>query len=449
MNPAFPQLTLSAFLYPAGQHVTARLRNASGLDSFAHYRQLAQVAERGLFDFLFLSDSAGVRPHDEEILGHDSKGFACQFEPFTLLGALAACTQHIGLIATASTSFNEPYHIARKISSLDHLSAGRAGWNVAIGQEGFEVDNFGQAWGMSRAARYTRASEFVDVVTGLWNGASPSLRRSEDLPALRSRSSRPPLPYAGPERRVALAHQGEHFSVRGPLNISRSPQARPVLAKSVRSGAAQAFALRVADIVFTSQSSLCEARDFYSCFKSQALAMGRDPAHIRILPDVFAVVGRTEAEARERFESLQPRIDSADSLVLLSYCLDANRRGYPLDGPLPPADDLADMPVGAQALVEQARSGQMTIRDTYLWIAGARGHWTLVGTPCAIADALEQWFRENAADGFNLIPPDLPDSLGDFVDLVVPELQRRGLFRKRYAGTTLRDHLGLPQLAAA
>ncbi|QEI04521.1 NtaA/DmoA family FMN-dependent monooxygenase [Pigmentiphaga aceris] len=436
MSTVHPQLTLSAFLYPVGQHITATQRDAGRSSDFEHYRQLAATAEKGLFDFLFLSDAHGVRPHDEEIFGHHSKGFATQFEPFTLLSALAACTERIGLVATASTSFNEPYHVARKVASLDHLSAGRAGWNVTVAQEAFEIDNFGDARGLTRAMRDARASEFVDVVTGLWNGASPLRHRGDGAPS---------LPYTGPERRAALDHRGTHFSVRGPLNISRPPQARPVLAKGVASGAAYALALRVADIVFTPQSVLSEARDFYTDFKDQARELGRDPGHIRILPDVFAVVGRTEAEARARFASLQPPVDSADSVSLLAYCLDANRRGYPLDGPLPPASDPDGLSSSAHALAEQARLDQMTIRETYLWIAGARGHWTLVGTPMAIADALEQWFRDKAADGFNLVPPDLPDSLGDFVELVVPELQRRGLFRTRYTGTTLRDHLGLPQ----
>jgi alkanesulfonate monooxygenase len=205
----------------------------------------------------------------------------------------------------------------------------------------------------------------------------------------------------------------------------------------------------MADVVFTPQSSLPEACDFYADFKSRARALGRDSRHIRILPDVFAVVGRSEAEARERFESLQPAIDPAASLALMSYCLDANRRGYPLDGPLPDHTDPEAAGYGTHALAEQARRGQMTIREMFLWLAGARGHWTLVGTPKSIADALEQWFREKAADGFNLVPPDLPDSLNDFVELVVPELQRRGLFRTRYTGSTLRDHLGLPERVGA
>lgn len=436
VSTVHPQLALSAFLYPAGQHITAPYRDTGRSSDFEHYRRLAAIAEKGLFDFLFMSDADGVRPHDEEILGHASKGFAAQFEPFTLLSALATCTERIGLVATASTSFNEPYHVARKLASLDHLSAGRAGWNVTVTQENFEIDNFGETHGLSRAVRYGRASEFVDVVTGLWNGASPPrLRGDGDLSQ----------PYAGPERRAALDHHGKHFSVRGPLNISRPPQARPVLAQGVASGAAYAMALRVADIVFTPQSVLSEARDFYADFKGQACALGRNPDHIRILPDVFAVVGRTESDARARFASLHAPIESADSVALLGYCLDANRRGYPLDGPLPPSSDPHGPRCGAHALADQARDRQMTIRETYLWIAGTRGHWTLVGTPTSIADALEHWFRDKAADGFNLVPPDLPDSLGDFVDLVVPELQRRGVFRTRYTGTTLRDHLGLPR----
>lgn len=434
MSPVPAQLTLSAFLYPAGHHLTARRQGARRTGSFDHYRKLATIAEKGLFDFLFLSDADGVRPHDEEVLGHASKGFVDQFEPFTLLSALAACTERIGLVATASTSFNEPYRIARKLASLDHLSGGRAGWHVTVAQESFEIENFGQAWAMSRSARFTRAAEFVDVVTGLWGGAPPPLKQN-DLFAV----------SAHEPGRVALHHHGQHFSVRGPLNISRTPQVRPVLATAVSSGAAQALALRIADIVFTQQSSLSEACDFYADFKTRARAVGRDPAHVRILPDVFAVVGRSEAEARERYESLQPGLDNTDTLALLSRCLDANRRGYPLDGPLPPLADVDAAAGDVQAMVEQDPYARMTIRDIYLRIAGTRGHWTLVGTPRVIADALEQWFHEKAADGFNLVPPDLTDSLGDFVDLVVPELQRRGLFRTRYTGATLRDHLGLPQ----
>ena len=434
MSPVPAQLTLSAFLHPAGQPLAARGPDAHRAGSFDHYRKLAAVAERGLFDFLFLPDAEGVRPHDDAVISHASKGFADQFEPFTLLSALSTCTEHIGLVATASTSFNEPYHVARKLASLDRLSAGRAGWHVTVAQENFELENFGPAWTFSRSTRFARAAEFIDVVTGLWRGTQR--RRQADEAAL--------VPIdAEPARAVALHHRGQHFSVRGPLNISRTPQARPVVATAVSSGATQALALRSADIVFTPQSSLLEACDFYADFKARVQALGRDPAHVRILPDVFAVVGRSEAEARERFEQLQPSLDGADGLALLARCLDANRRGYPLDGPLPPVQD-AD-PGGRLALVAPATYAQMTIREIYLRIAGSRGHWTLVGTPASIADELELWFRERGADGFNLVPPNLPDGLNDFVDLVVPELQRRGLFRTHYTGATLRDHLGLPK----
>jgi FMN-dependent oxidoreductase (nitrilotriacetate monooxygenase family) len=433
VSPVRAQLTLSAFLHPAGQPAAAWHPDAHRSGGFDHYRKLATIAEKGLFDFLFLSDAEGVRPHDEEVISHASKGFADQFEPFTLLSALSTCTERIGLVATASTSFHEPYHVARKLASLDRLSAGRAGWHVTVAQETFEIENFGPGSILSRSARFARAAEFIDVVTGLWRGEPP--------PPYPDEAAIIP-PGAGPSQRVALHHQGPHFSVRGPLNISRTPQARPVVATAVSSGATQALALRSADIVFTPQSSLLEARDFYADFKARAQALGRDPAHVRILPDVFAVVGGSESEARERYEQLQPAFEGGDSLALLSRCLDANRRGFALDGPLPPLADVdgGDMPT----LVEQASYAHMTIREIYLRIAGARGHWTLVGTPRSIADELESWFREGAADGFNLVPPALPDSLGDFVELVVPELQRRGLFRTQYTGATLRDHLGLP-----
>ncbi|MGO4328577.1 LLM class flavin-dependent oxidoreductase [Cupriavidus sp. 2TAF22] len=430
------QLSLGAFLQATGHHVAGWRHPGAEPDagqSLAHYVRLAQRAEAAAFDTIFLADGVAIRTLDDTTLPRSAR--AATFEPLTLLSALAAVTQRIGLVATVSTTYNEPFHVARKFASLDHLSGGRAGWNVVTSWSDAEARNFSLDKHPEHADRYARAEEFVDVVTGLWD-------TWEDDAFLYDKDSG--LHFDADKLR-ALDHHGRHFQVRGPLNVSRPPQGHPVIVQAGSSEAGQELAARTAEVIFTAQQSLQDARAFYQGLKGRMARYGRSPDQLRIMPGVFPVIGRSEAEAKEKFEELQSLIHPAVGLALLSQNLGGvDLSGYPLDGPLP--DDLPE-PNGAksrfQLVTGLARKEGLTIRQLYLRVATARGHWSIHGTPQSIADQLQAWFEGGAADGFNIMPPWLPGGLDDFIELVLPELRRRGLFRERYEGTTLREHLGL------
>jgi FMN-dependent oxidoreductase (nitrilotriacetate monooxygenase family) len=356
------------------------------------------------------------------------------FEPVTLLSALSTVTERIGLVATASTTFHEPYNIARFFGSLDQLSSGRAGWNLVTSSNELEARNFSGVPHLRHADRYDRANEFIDVVLGLWNSW-------EDEAFLRDKESGL---FFDPDKLHVLDHKGRHFEVRGPLNVSRSPQGHPVVIQAGSSEVGQELAARTAEVVFTAQRTLQEAQKFYSELKGRLAKYGRAPDDLKIMPGVFPVVGRTEAEAREKFEELQNLIHPELGLALLSSHIGKlDLSSYPLDGPLP------DLPVTnasqsrQQLLVDLARRENLSIRQLYLRVAGARGHWQLIGTAEQIADELEERFLKFGADGFNVMPPTVPGGLDDFIELVIPELRRRGLFRSEYEGPTLRENLGL------
>lgn len=430
------QMKLGAFLMTDGHHVAAwrhpKVKPDSAV-SIDHFVGLAKLAERAKFDAIFLADTNGVRERDLHPLSHNSR--AVTFEPLTLLSALAMVTERIGLIATASTSFNEPFHVARKFASLDLLSGGRAGWNVVTSSSDSEALNFNLDKHFDHTERYDRAREFVEVTTGLWN-------TWEDDAFLRDQGSGL---YFHPQKHHLVAHHGRHFKVRGPLNVQRSPQGHPVIVQAGSSADGIDLAAATAEAVFTAQQTLADAQAFYSDLKGRAVARGRNPDHIKIMPGVFPVVGRTEAEAREKFEELQSRIHPVVGLALLSSTLGGfDLSGYPIDGPLPELPETNGPKSRQKLLIDLARRQNLSIRDLYLSIAGARGHWQLVGTAGQIADQLEERFREGGADGFNVMAPYLPGGLEDFVDLVIPELRRRGLFRTEYEGRTLRENLGLP-----
>jgi alkanesulfonate monooxygenase len=430
-------LKLGAFLPAPGHHVAAwrhpTARPDGGLD-FEYYRQLAQTAERGKFDMLFLSDGVGIRTHykDEDELSR--WGRIVQFEPLTLLSALAVVTSHIGLAATASTTYNEPYHIARKFASLDYLSHGRAAWNIVTSVTDAEAQNFNLDLQPDHTTRYRRAREFMQVVTGLWDSWD------DDAFVYDKASGR----YFEPRKLHLLDHKGEFFSVRGPLNVARPVQGYPVLVQAGASEDGQDFAARWGEVIFTAHQTLEQAQAFYRGMKTHVIHHGREPDEVKILPGVFTVVGRTQAEAEDKYAVLQDLVDPVVGLGLLTGLLgDVDISGYPLDGPLPALPPTQGSTSRQQLVYEHARQQGLTIRQLYLSVAGGRGHRTLIGTPETIADALEDWFVNCGADGFNVMPPYLPDGLTDFVDLVIPELQRRGLFRREYQGHTLRDHLGL------
>ncbi|MGO4328745.1 LLM class flavin-dependent oxidoreductase [Cupriavidus sp. 2TAF22] len=430
-------LSLGAFLYPSGHHIAAwrhpDAKADAGID-FKHYVALAQAAEAAKFDLIFLADGVGTRGDDVEFLSRTAHSYQAQFEPITLLSALAAVTERIGLVGTASTSFNEPYHIARKFASLDHISGGRAGWNLVTSSSEHEAHNFNREHHFAHADRYERAAEFADVVDGLWNSW-------EDDAFLRDKASGR---YYDPARRHVLGHKGKHFSVQGPLNVSRTPQGHPVVVQAGSSEAGKELAARTGEAVFTAQQTVEDAVAFYADVKGRLAKYGREADDLKILPGVFPVVGHSESEAREKFEQLQSLIDPVVGLALVSGLSGGfDLSGYPLDGPIPELPETNASKSRQRLVIDLARRENLTIRQLYQRVAGARGHWQLVGTPAQIADQLEERFRKYGADGYNIMSPVLPGGLTDFIALVLPELRRRGLFRTDYAGTTLRDHLGL------
>lgn len=430
---------LGAFLMGPGGHLAAwRYPGADargGLD-LEGYKRLAAKAEQGKFDMLFLSDSDGLTDDLSvpEVSRHGRLHIG--FEPLTLLSALAAVTSRVGLIATASTTFNEPYHVARRFASLDLLSSGRAGWNVVTSSNPQAAINFSDRDYPDHASRYERAKEFVDVVNGLWNSWAPDflvLDREEGV-------------YFDPGKVHAIDHLGPAYAVMGPLTVPPSPQGRPIIVQAGSSEAGRDLAASTADVVFTAQQEIESARDFYDDLKRRCKAHGRSRDHLKILPGLFTVVAPTQEEAEQRLVELQSLIHPAIGMHRLEMMLGISVSAYPLDEPLPGQLPITNRLQSRQALLlERAASEKLTLRQLCAEVAGSRGHLLAVGSPTAVADLMEQWFTEGACDGFNVCPAYLPGGLDDFVDLVVPELQRRGLFRTDYEGDTLRENLGLPQ----
>jgi N-acetyl-S-(2-succino)cysteine monooxygenase len=432
-------MKLGAFFHPTGNHVAAWLHPEAQVDAgtnFRHYAEITQTAERGKFDLMFVADAVAVRDGKLSALSRWPQ-YMAYFDPLTLLPALAAVTKHIGLVSTATTSYNEPYHIARKFASLDHISGGRAGWNVVTSSNVSEAYNFGREAHYEHGERYDRAVEFVEVVKGLWDSW-------DDDAFLRDRASGR---YFDPAKLHAVNHKGEHFSVRGPLNVARPPQGHPVLFQAGSSETGREVAARFAEGVFTPQHTLAGAQEFYRDLKGRMARYGRTPEALKIMPGLNAIVGRTRKEAGETHRILQSKIHPDVGLELLSNQLgNFDLSEYDLDGPLP------DVPESLYALASQsstrnivrwAREEGLTIRQLYERYAGARGQRTLKGSPVEIADDMATWFLNRGVDGFLVQPAYLPGGLDDFVDLVIPELQSRGLFRTDYDGVTLRENLGL------
>ena len=431
------KLRLGAFIMATGHHVAAWRHPGSQIDSginIDHYIEVARTAERGLFDQVFVADSPGLwHKGDDESLSR--QGRVSYFEPVTLWAALSQVTRHIGFVATASTTYEDPYTLARKFASLDHLSKGRAAWNVVTTSADNVHGNFGLDAHPDPAVRYERAHEFVDVVKGLWDSF-------DDDAFVRDRESGI---YFDPGKLHTLNHVGKHFRVKGPLNIERPPQGHPVIVQAGSSEAGKELAAATAEAIFTAWTSLAEARAFYRDVKGRLPRYGRRPDQLLVLPGISPVVGRTDEEARAKWAQLQGLIHPSVGLNALSpfWPIDELRQ-WDLDGP---PRWYPEPPKGvnsrAHVVVELARREKFTIRQLYEYLAGARGHWVVVGTPSTIADRMQEWFENEAADGFNVMPPVLPASLNDFVELVIPELQRRGLFRTEYEGRTLRENLGL------
>jgi alkanesulfonate monooxygenase len=432
------QMSLGAFLMSSGHHLAAwrhpRAWSGGGLD-FQHFKKLATTAERGKFDAIFFADNLALMGSPE--LGQYTTA-GDVFDPLVLLSGLAAVTERIGLVSTVSTSYNEPYLLARKFASLDHLSGGRSGWNLVTSATDLEALNFGREQHFEHGDRYQRAGEFLDVVTGLWDSF-------EDDAFVRDKASGV---YFQPDRLHTLNHHGDNYRVRGPLNIPRTPQGYPVLIQAGSSEPGKALAARTAEVVFTAQQTLGNAQAFYADVKGRLAGYGRRPDQLKIMPGISPVIGRTQSEAEDKYQQLQDLIEPRVGLGLLSGMAGGfDLSGYDLDGPLPELPQSNSMQSRQALFIDLARRENLSIRQLYLKIAGARGHHTVVGTPETVADTLEQWFLEEAADGFNIMPPFLPEGLDDFVEGVVPLLQQRGLFRREYSGTTLRDHLGLARPA--
>lgn len=428
------QFRLNAFLYPTGHHIAAwRHRDAWTNVELEDYVSLARIAEAAKFDGIFLADGVSVRLRNVEAASRKAHSGVTPFEPLTLLSALAAVTSNIGLVATASTSFSDPYNLARQFMSLDRLSKGRAGWNLVTSGEPESAYNFGHGAPIIHAERYERAQEFVNVVTGLWDSF-------DDDAFLRDRESGR---YFDPEKLRVLNHQGKHFKVRGPLNIPRSPQGRPVIVQAGASEPGKELAARTAEAVFAAEVTLDDSVKFYADLKSRLTRYGRLPEDLKVLPGIFPVVAPTLSEAEEKFEQLQELIQPEVGLDLLSGMIGADLSSFPVDGPVPDLPETNGGKSRQELLFKLAQRENLTIRQLYKRIAGARGHWQVVGTPTQVADLLEERFQNYGADGFNVMSPIKPGGLTDFIDLVVPELRHRELFRTEYETTTLRGNLGL------
>ncbi|MGW7432430.1 LLM class flavin-dependent oxidoreductase [Streptomyces sp. NPDC054861] len=435
--PATPpprRLHLNAFLMNAGHHDAAwrhPLTQPERVTDLAYFQQLARTAERGRLDSIFFADGLALWGN----VRHNALG---GFEPLTLLSALAAVTERVGLIATVSTTFNEPFHTARKFASLDHISGGRAGWNIVTSGTVNEARNFGQEEHLEHGLRYERAREFVEVATKLWDSWEDDailLDRERGL-------------YADTDKVREIDHRGPYFGVRGPLNVPRSPQGHPLLVQAGSSEDGKEFAARYAEAVFTAQQTLADGQTFYKDLKSRLARYGRDENALKILPGICPVIGSTEAEARALERELTDLQVPEYGLAQLSGMLGTDLTGLPLDGPLPDLPEERDINGNKSRftlVAELARRDGLSLRALIARLGGGRGHRVFAGTPEQIADQLQEWFTEGAADGFNIMPPHLPGGLDDFVDQVVPILQRRGLFRTEYTGRTLRDHYGLPR----
>ena len=432
------QLRLGAFMRPVSIHTSAWRYPGAFPDAnfnFAHLKRFARTLERGRFDAFFMADHLAVMNMPMEALMRSAT--VTSFDPLTLLPALAAVTEHIGLIATASTTYNEPYHVARKFASLDHISGGRAGWNLVTSANPQEAYNFGLDEHVEHGERYRRAREFFDVVTGLWDSWADDAFIRDVAGGI----------FFDPGKLHVLNHVGEHLKVRGPLNIARPIQGWPVIVQAGASEAGRQIAAETAEAVFSGVNNLADAQALYADIKGRMDRLGRRREHLLVLPGAFVVVGDTVAEARAKKRHLDSLVHPDSGIASLSVRLGHDVSGFDLDGPLPEIPESNASKSGREKLVDLARRENLTVRQLAQYVGGAFGSLEMIGTPATIADQMAEWLANDACDGFNVMFPYLPEGLDDFVDRVVPELQRRGLFRREYEGRTLRENLGLPRPA--
>ncbi len=429
------KLHLGAFMRPATIHTGAWRYPGAWPDAnfnFQKIRQLAEKLEAGKFDTFFMADHMAVLNMPFKTLRRSHT--ATSFEPFTLLSALAGATEHIGLAATASTTFDAPYHIARRFASLDHISGGRAAWNIVTTSNPDAALNFGMSEQMEHAKRYRRAREFYDVVTGLWDSwADDAFIRDVESGI-----------FFDPEKMHVLDHHGEFLDVRGPLNIARPIQGWPVIVQAGASDAGRQLAAETAELVFTSQPNIDAGRTFYADVKARMAAAGRNPAFLKILPACLVVVGETIEEARRKRALLDTFVHEDSGIASLSISLGCDASKFELDAPLPQIPETNASKSSREKTIDIARREGLTVRQLAQRIGGHMG-LSMVGDARSIADTMQEWLETEASDGFTIQFPYLPAGLYDFVDQVVPELQRRGIFRTEYEGATLRENLGLPR----
>ena len=433
-------LKLGDFIMETGHNIAAWRHPDADADAghnIDHYRGLAQEAERGLFDLVFVADSPAGWDGDKDPETRARVSHSAHFEPVTLWSALSQVTEHIGFVATASTTYEDPYLLARKFASLDHISKGRAAWNVVT--TGADVSkNFSIPGHPAHADRYKRAEEFVDLVLDLWDSYEDDAIIADKQSGI----------FLDPNKVHKVNHKGQIFEVAGPLNVARSPQGRPVVVQAGASEAGRELAARTAEAIFTANQTLSDGQEFYSDIKSRLAKFGRRREELVIMPGIFPVLGGTEKEAQENYEFIQSLIHPTIAWsILKQYYAGVDLSGYPLDDKGPPLPTSTELNKSRLKLVSDLAARGLTLRQLYLSLATARGHRTVVGTPEQIADAIGEWFLGGAADGFNIMPPVLPKSLTDFVDQVVPILQRRGWYRTAYEGRTLRENLGLARPA--
>ena len=413
---------------------------ADGDLDMTHHLRCAEIAERGKLDFLFFADQAVVRDTDDPRIRRDMEQSVLKLEPSLLCAALAACTSHIGLVPTMSTTFHQPYNLARRLASLDHLSNGRMGWNLVTSTHPDEAANFNLDKPLSSDARHARAREFLSVVRGLWDSW-------DDDAFMRDKQSGK---YFDRGKFHLLDHEGEYFKVRGPLDTARPRQGQLPIITAGASANAQDLAAEVADMVYSACAHFDLARDYYASVKGRMASHGRSPDSLRVMTGIMPIVGATREHAQAKFDQLQDLLDPrvANGMLLINQFPDLS--AYSLDDQVPQAE-VADIyltpardPGVTARLMERARREAMTIRQLYAAVSAGFWHLGVIGTPTDVADTMQTWFEQGAADGFIIQPPYLPGSAVDFVDMVVPELQRRGLYRTEYEGHTLRENLGLP-----
>lgn len=429
------QLHLGAFMRPVSIH-TAAWRYPGGTPdanfNFHHLARYAQTLERGKFDAFFMADHLAVLNMPIQALKRSAT--VTSFDPLTLLPALAVLTERLGLIATASTTYNEPYHVARKFASLDHISGGRAGWNVVTSGNPHEAMNFGRDEHLDHTVRYRRAREFVEVVEGLWDSWADDAFIRDVAKGV----------YFDPDKLHVLNHRGEFLKVRGPLNIARPIQGWPVIVQAGASEEGRQLAAETAEMIFAPGSTIANARAFYADMKRRMDQAGRPPDHLKVMPGALVVVGDTVEQARDKRALLDSLVHYDSAIASLSTALGHDVSGLDPDAPLPPIPESNASRSGRERVIELGQREHLTLRQLAQRVGGYAG-LAFVGTPSSIADEMEEWLRAEACDGFNMMFPYLPAGLDDFVDRVVPELQRRQIFRREYEGKTLREHLGLPR----